>query len=473
MEAAVNADTTVALDADPATAVDADPAAAVDAVQDVAVYDVAVDNGAVDNVVTEGTAADVGCARPSPRRVTIGGTLAVVVARGGQLPPGAAEATAEAGGRVLVLGSGAADAAGTLSRAGGGPADAVWWTDTGPGLRVGALARALAAMLAGADLIVLPASADGRDLAPRLAAELGAPLLAGAVSVTGGPGDDEASGRNGHVGHVVAELSRLEGRLLVTATCPAPAVATLLPGVRSVLTPVATPVPVPAQSVPTWDAAERVAVPAHVSLPPSWLDGAGHPTGEAEVLAGLETIADVEVIPDVEVIEVLEPDPATMDLAEATRVLGGGAGLVSRSAAGAGLAPTAAFELLAQVATALGASAGATRVVTDAGWMGYDRQIGTTGVAVDPDLYIAFGVSGASQHTGGLGAPRHVVSVNLDPSCPMTALADLGLVTDAGALLVELARRLGVPVPAGVGAAGTGANAPTDRPDPRVEAVHG
>ncbi|MFO7251456.1 MAG: FAD-binding protein, partial [Actinomycetes bacterium] len=97
---------------------------------------------------------------------------------------------------------------------------------------------------------------------------------------------------------------------------------------------------------------------------------------------------------------------------------------------------------------------------TDAGWAGHDRQIGTTGVAIDPDLYIAFGVSGASQHTGGLGSPRHVVSVNTDPHCPMTAMADLGLVTDARALLVELARRLGVAVPEGVPGGGTGERGP-------------
>jgi electron transfer flavoprotein alpha subunit len=83
-------------------------------------------------------------------------------------------------------------------------------------------------------------------------------------------------------------------------------------------------------------------------------------------------------------------------------------------------------------------------VVTDAGWMSYDRQIGTTGVSVNPELYIAFGISGAAQHIGGLGAPDHVVSVNTDPSCPMTAMADLGIVADAPAVLTELAKRLGV-----------------------------
>jgi electron transfer flavoprotein alpha subunit len=149
--------------------------------------------------------------------------------------------------------------------------------------------------------------------------------------------------------------------------------------------------------------------------------------------------------PDAEMIALLEPDLHTMDLSDAGRVVSGGAGLA------AGLddhQATGVFGLLVQVAAALGGSAGATRVVTDAGWTGYERQIGTTGVTIDPELYIALGVSGATQHVGGLGTPRHVVSVNTDGSSPMTALADLGLVTDARALLIELARRLGVEVPA-------------------------
>jgi electron transfer flavoprotein alpha subunit len=145
---------------------------------------------------------------------------------------------------------------------------------------------------------------------------------------------------------------------------------------------------------------------------------------------------------DVEVLEVLEPRAETMDLADAPRVLGGGAGLVAQGTDDA--AAKDLFALLTRVGAALDSSVGATRVVTDAGWLGYERQIGTTGVTISPDLYVALGVSGASQHVGGLGAPRHIVSVNTDPSCPMTAMADLGLVTDARLLLLELARRLGI-----------------------------
>ncbi|MDQ5840143.1 MAG: mycofactocin-associated electron transfer flavoprotein alpha subunit, partial [Chloroflexota bacterium] len=204
--------------------------------------------------------------------------------------------------------------------------------------------------------------------------------------------------------------SRVEGRLDLPVTVESAAVATLVPGVRG--------------SVPAGGSC------SFNELSPALTAPGAPPAGVHEV----------------EVLEVLEPDPETMDLAEAGRVLAGGAGLVPRDA-GAGAGP-AAMTLLQHVATALGASAGATRVVTDAGWVGFERQIGTTGVAIDPDLYVAFGISGASQHTGGLGAPRHIVSVNTDASCPMTAMADLGLVTDAGELLKVLAGRLGIDLPA-------------------------
>ena len=73
-----------------------------------------------------------------------------------------------------------------------------------------------------------------------------------------------------------------------------------------------------------------------------------------------------------------------------------------------------------------------------AGWLGHERQIGTTGVVVDPRLYVAFGISGAVQHTSGLGQPEHIVSVNTDPHCPMMQLADLAVVSDANAVLDEL-----------------------------------
>jgi electron transfer flavoprotein alpha subunit len=301
--------------------------------------------------------------------------LAVVVVRDGQLPAGADETVAEAGGAALVVGSGTSEAAGRLDSASRA------WVLERSCVAPAALASALAHVLSGINMVLLPASPDGRDLAPRLAVILGRALLAGAVRCA----PDEV------------ELTRLDDRLSLRVAVDRPVVVTLRPGSRGRPEPVA---------------------PAEVTALPPAEPGAG---------------------PDAESVEVLQPEPSTADLAEARRIFGGGAGLVPAGADGAAM-----MRLLADVAAALEASAGATRVVTDAGWMSYDRQIGTTGVTVSPELYVAFGISGAAQHVTGLGAPEHVVSVNTDPSCPMTLMADLGIVADAPAALAELADRLGV-----------------------------
>ena len=89
--------------------------------------------------------------------------IAIVVARSGQLPMGADEAVAEAGGRVLVVGEHALEAARSLTTA-----SHAWTAETERGLRPGGLARALAPSLYNVPLVILPASPDGRDLAPRL-----------------------------------------------------------------------------------------------------------------------------------------------------------------------------------------------------------------------------------------------------------------------------------------------------------------
>ena len=123
-----------------------------------------------------------------------------------------------------------------------------------------------------------------------------------------------------------------------------------------------------------------------------------------------------------------------MDLAEAPRIVGGGAGLC---------APTTsrpASTSSPPSATALGASMGATRVVTDRGWVGHDRQIGTTGVVVDPEPLPGVRHLAARCSTPpGSATPTTSSSVNLDPNCPMMAMADLAVVADANAI----ARRAG------------------------------
>jgi len=301
-----------------------------------------------------------------------GRAVAVVAVRDGALPIGADEAVAEAGGGALVVGDGTDRAARSLQTA-----TAVFCAEVGP-FAPGRWAASLAPHLRAIPLVILPASPDGRDLAPRLAHALGRPLFAGAISI--GAEQVVVARRGG----LVTEEHALEG----------PVVATLEPGVRG-FTPLDGP----------------------PSVSPLMLDA--DPPGAAA---------------DAEVLEVLPADPATMDLGEAPRIMAGGAGL-------GGPEP---FELLRAIAPVLGASWGASRVAADVGWVPPDRYIGTTGVAVNPRLYLAFGISGAVQHVSGLGTPDHVVAVNIDASAPMMAMADLAIVTDARALLGELAARLGV-----------------------------
>jgi electron transfer flavoprotein alpha subunit len=311
--------------------------------------------------------------------------IAVVPVRAGVLASGGAETAAEAldadrDARVVLVGSGGREAAGELA----GVAPRVELVELS-GFEPGAWARALAPSLSRAGFVVLPASPGGRDLAPRLAAELGWWLHANALSVSRG----------------CVVCSRHGGLVQTTIAPDGPFVATLQPGVRSV------------------GATETPVTAAVVDL-------------------DLERELD-RTFPDAEVVAELPPDAATMDLSEALRIVGAGAGLM----VGADDAVRSRFERLVAVGEAIGASMGATRVVTDAGWVPHSRQIGTTGVVVDPRLYLAFAISGAVQHTAGLGHPDHVISVNTDPHCPMMAMADLAVVADANATLDALAEVLG------------------------------
>jgi electron transfer flavoprotein alpha subunit len=213
-----------------------------------------------------------------------------------------------------------------------------------------------------------------------------------------------------------ADVPGCGGRTLASVAVDGPFVATLQPGVRGIVRQEVKPRVV------------TIRLPGMVtgrSSPPVPESGADAAPGGG---AGLDRPVDPDVL------ELIPADPATLDLADATRVVG----------AGAGLGSAAACERLRRVGLAIGAATGGTRVVTDWGWLPVDRQIGTTGVAVHPELYLAFGVSGAVQHVSGLGRPAHVVSVNVDAACPMSAMADLAVVADAPATLVALARLLEV-----------------------------
>jgi electron transfer flavoprotein alpha subunit len=308
------------------------------------------------------------------------GLIAVVPVREGVLPAGGLEALAESRGRGVLVGTGLDEAIAHTH----GIATHLTLAPTSscaPRVLADAAAAALTSHMANA-AVVVPASPDGRDLAPLLARRLDRAFHAGATEVS-----EHRVRAARHGGLAIAQID-----------VHRPFVATLQPGVRGV--------------------DQRVATSPEIVRLDSW----------------------VGTTSSVTTVEVLPPDVSTMDLAEAPRIVGGGAGLDGAER----------FVRLAEVSKALDASMGVTRVITDRGWVSHERQIGTTGVVVDPRLYLSFGISGAVQHTSGLGRPDHIISVNTDAHCPMMQMSDLAIVADANDVLEALVVKLSAETHRGV-----------------------
>ncbi|MDQ6768423.1 MAG: electron transfer flavoprotein subunit alpha/FixB family protein [Gemmatimonadota bacterium] len=215
---------------------------------------------------------------------------------------------------------------------------------------------------------VFSTSAQGRDLAPRVAARLGVSAVTDVLSF-------ELEGETVVVRHPI-NIGKVIATLTISSS---PAVIAMRPNVIT-----------PAQS-PKAGRVEN----AQPAIDP----------GSTRV----------------KVIETRQGGSGKLDLAEAPVVIAGGRGLKAAEN----------FKLVEDLASAFGnAAVGATRAVTDDGWRPHSDQIGQTGRLVSPELYIAVGISGAVQHLAGMRTSKTIVAVNKDKDAPIFKVADYGIVGD-------------------------------------------
>lgn len=314
------------------------------------------------------------------------GTIVVYAEhRDGKVRRPSLEATSEArrladtlgGGRVAaaIIGSGVAGLASDVAAYG---ADEVHLFDDAAlaSYSTEVHARALASVIesAKATAALIPFTAQGKDLAPRVAAKLGAGLVSDCVALSVKDG------------RLVARRPMYAGKAYATVE---------------------------------WDGEPQLATLRSNVFPL----GVKDPSRQAEVKNGT-----VDAASRAKVVELKAGGEGKVELGEAQIIVSGGRGLKGPEN----------FPLVQGLAEAFGAAVGASRAVVDAGWVDHHYQVGQTGKTVSPTLYIACGISGAIQHLAGMSSSKHIVAINKDPDAPIFKIASYGIVGDVFEVVPKL-----------------------------------
>ena len=279
---------------------------------------------------------------------------------------------------AVTWGPSAATVAPTLGEYGAGTVYDVG--DLGDSLAGPAVAGAIAALVEGGnrpDALLVPATYDGRDIAAHLSARLDLPVITNVVGLAA-EGDDLVSEHAIFGGSQVATAHFTSGHPWIFV-------------VRA----------------KSFSAEPGAATTPQVVAAPAPELGA---TGAAKVLGR----------------HVEERTGPKLDEAEV--VVSGGRGLGSAES----------YAMIEEIAKLLGGAAGASRAIVDAGWVPYSHQVGQTGKTVKPTVYLACGISGATQHMVGMKGSKNIVAVNKDQDAPIFSIADLGIVGDVHKVLPKL-----------------------------------
>ena len=246
-----------------------------------------------------------------------------------------------------------------------------------PGAPVAAAIAAALAQGGGPDAILFPATYDGRDIAARLSVRLDRPVLTNVVGLTAADGG------------LVTEHAIFGGSQMLSARFTGDG-----PGIYVVR----------AKSF------------------------AAEPSGGAEATVVGAPAPDTGATNGARIVARHVEERIGPKLDEADVVVSGGRGLGEKDN----------YALIEELAALLRGAAGASRAIVDAGWVPYSHQVGQTGKTVKPTVYLACGISGATQHLVGMKNSKNIVAINKDQDAPIFSVADLGIVGDVHKVLPQL-----------------------------------